>query len=141
MNDCWVLLEVNLAMLAVDLVTSLAFKWHVWELLASKAADLIDQFSLKLILNFIEFDINRWDRFRAHDLLNSLFWDHKVKPLCCCVVWSLILLCDDDGAWVCCNGVLLLNVRSSWAYISIAHSDWGSLSTDKLCWSWFHIFK
>jgi len=135
LHNGWVLLESELAVLAEDLVTSFAFKWHVWEFLAHSAADFIDQLLLKFVLNLIEFNINSWNWFWTHDLLNCLFWDHEIITLLTNVLgFALILLWNHSCYWnhflnwSSCH-LFLLNVGSSWADVSHAHSNWGAISS------------
>lgn len=135
LHNGWVLLESELAVLAEDLVTGLAFKWHVWEFLAHSAADFIDQLLLKLVLNLIEFNINSWNWLWTHDLLNSLFWDHEIiASLTNVLAFALILLWNNSCYWNhflywSSSHLFLLNVGSSWADVSHAHSYWGAISS------------
>lgn len=125
LNNCWVFLKQKLAVLAEDFMASFALKWHVWELFAHGTADFIDQLFLELVLNLVELDINSWNWLWSHDLLNSLLWNNEVESLCD-NVWSLILkIVGSDN--------FLSLVYPSWADISHAHSNWGAVSTDKLC--------
>lgn len=132
LNDSWVFLKQKLAVLAEDFVASFALKWHVWELFAHDAADLVDQFLLELVLNLVELDVNSWDWLWSHDLLYCFLWNDKVISLSN-YVWGFESFWSDN---------LLGLIHSSWTGISIshAHSDWGAVSSDKLCWFFFHIF-
>jgi hypothetical protein len=126
LNDCWVLLEQELAVLAEDFVASFALEWHVRELFAHSAADFVDQFLLELVLDLVELDVNSWDWLWAHDLLNSLFWDNKII----CSLRRVYVLTESIWNW---NDSLLTLVHSSWTDISDlshAHSDWGAVSPD-----------
>lgn len=135
LHNGWVLLESELAVLAEDFVTGFAFKRHVWEFFAHSAADFIDQFLLKFVLNLIKFNINCWNRLWTHDLLNCLLWDHEIiAPLTNVLCISLILLWNHSCYWdiilnwSSCH-LLLLNVGSSWADVSHTHSYWGAVSS------------
>ena len=128
LNNGWVLLESELAVLAEDLVASFAFQWHVGELFTHGAADFIDQFLLKFILNLIKFNVNRWNWLWAHDLLNGFLWNNEIKtPLSNVLCLPLVLLWHQWLNWSCCQH-LLLNVGSSWTNVSHAHSHWGAIS-------------
>jgi hypothetical protein len=121
LDGSWVFLKQKLAVLAEDFVASFALEWHVWELLAHCAADFVDQLLLELVLDLVELDVNSWDWLWAHDLLNSLFWNDKVK----CFSRRVFRL---ESFW---NDNLFLGlVESSWTSISHAHSDWGAVSPD-----------
>jgi hypothetical protein len=122
LNDCWVFLKQKLAVLAEDFVASFALEWHVWELFAHSAADFVDQFFLELVLDLVELDVNSWDWLWTHDLLNSLFWNDKIK---CFSLSRLVYRLE--SLW---NDSFLGLVHSSWALISHAHSDWGAVSPD-----------
>lgn len=76
LHQLWVLLKLDLAVLAEDFVALSAFKWHVWEKSAHNTSNFFSQFSLKLVLNFIIFDINRGNRIWSHNLINSAIWQH-----------------------------------------------------------------
>ena len=107
-----------------------ALERHVGELLAHHAADLVHQFFLKLVLDLVELNVNCWHWLWAHDLLNRLFWDDKIKSGRHAVRSLGLELVDQH--W-------LFRV-SSWAHVSHAHSDWGTVSSYHLCWYNFHIF-
>lgn len=65
------LLNLELAILAEDLVASLALERHVREVSAHDAFDLISEFPLKLILNLCFFDVNLRDWIGAHELIHG----------------------------------------------------------------------
>jgi len=65
--------NLKLTVLAEDFVTFLAFKWHIGEIVAHDAFDLINQLLLKLVLNFIFLDVNLGNRLRTHQLIDGSF--------------------------------------------------------------------
>lgn len=74
LHELWVLLELDLAVLAEDFVALSAFKWHVWEKSAHNTINFLSQLSLELVLNLIILDINRGYGIWSHNLINSSIW-------------------------------------------------------------------
>ena len=81
--------DLELAVLAEDLVALPAFEWHVWEIIAHDTLDLLNQLLLQLVLDFVFLDIDLWDRFRPHQFVDDSIWEHQVKLV---VVETLNLL-------------------------------------------------
>lgn len=72
------LIQFKLAVFTEKLVAFFAFKRWVGELLAHYTNDFFNHFSLKLILNFGNFNIELRDGFRSHNFLNCLIWNNKI---------------------------------------------------------------
>ena len=115
-------------------MASLALKGHVWELSAHVAADLIDQFFLKFVLNLIKLDVDRWRWLWAHNLVNHLIRDDQVVHLLTHGAEASLdrllfeLIRDDDGSFGVSPGA------------DVSHSDGGAISPDHCCYR-FHIFQ
>lgn len=75
------LTELELAILAEQLVAFAALKRFVWELEADDALDLLYHLALKLVLNLIHLDIERRNRFWPHHSLHSSMSSFKIKSL------------------------------------------------------------
>jgi len=65
-------LEMDLAVLAEQLVAAFAFQRFEWELFANDALDFLNHLSLELVLNGIHLDVEGWNWLWSHELLNSL---------------------------------------------------------------------
>lgn len=125
LQDFWVFLKLELAVLAEDFVALSAFKWHVWEKSAHNTSNFFSQFSLKLVLNFIIFDINSGNWIRSHNLINSAIWQHQVvshlhiKALFICTHFlSETLRINDVRSWTSDWAPLLL--PNIWGAVSCA---------------------
>jgi hypothetical protein len=71
--------HLYLTILAVYLMGYTAFKWHVRETTTHDTLNLLNQFFLELILDFFFFNVNLWDRIRAHELIDYSIWKYEVK--------------------------------------------------------------
>ena len=88
--------KLYLAIFAVYFVGIFVFKWHVWESTAHITLDLLNQFPLELVLDFILFNINLGDRIRSHKLIHHSIWKHEVELIWLRVLfvflWTLFLI-------------------------------------------------
>ena len=122
--DSWLtVLNLQLAILTEYLVTTLAFKWHVWKTTAADTLNLLNQFLLKFVLNFLFFDVNWWNGIRAHNLIDNSVRENEVK-----LVWLRILLllkldrarvlnwCLLISIWLTSHTWCLLSKRGSWLW-------------------------
>lgn len=73
--------ELKLAVLTKELVAFSALQRRVREVAAHDAGDLLDHLSLQLVLDFVEGDIQLWNRLRAHDLLDDFVGDYHIRPV------------------------------------------------------------
>ena len=71
------LTQLHLAVFAEKFVAISALHWLVWELTTDDANDLLDHLSLKLVLNFVHFDVQRWHWLGTHQVLNLTLGKHK----------------------------------------------------------------
>lgn len=114
-------LNLQLAILAENLVTTLAFKWHIRKISTANTLNLLNQFLLKFILNFLFFDINLWNGIWAHNLIDNSVREYEVKL----VRLRVLLLLKLDRArvlnwcllisiWLTSHAWCLLSERGSW---------------------------
>ena len=75
------LLEMDLAILAEELVAALALKRLEWELFADDALDFFNHLSLKLVLNGVHLDVEGWNWLGAHELFHSPVGRDQVQSL------------------------------------------------------------
>ena len=73
--------QLELAVLAEQLVALSALLGRVGELLAHDARDLLDHLTLQLVLNLIDLDVELRNGVGAHDLLNCLVRDDEVSSV------------------------------------------------------------
>jgi len=125
LHKLWVLLELDLAVLTEDFVALSAFKWHIWEKSAHNTSYFFSQFSLKLVLDLIIFNVNRGNWIWSHNFINSSIWQHQVVShlhikthFICTHFLSEILGINSVRSWT-----------SHWAPIRLSNSHlWGSVS-------------
>lgn len=72
---------MDLAVLAEKLVARLALQRLEWELFADDALDLLHHLPLKLVLNGLHLDIQRWDWLWSHELFYSPIGRDKIESL------------------------------------------------------------
>lgn len=65
-------LEMDLAVLAEQLVAAFAFQWLEWELFANDALNFFNHFSLELVLDGVHLDVEGWNWLWSHELLHGL---------------------------------------------------------------------
>ena len=114
------ILNLQLAILAEYLVTTLAFKWHIREISTANTLNLLNQFLLKFILNFFFFDVNLWNWIWAHNFIDNSVRENEVKL----VRLRVLLLLKLDRARVL-NWCLLISkwlTSHTWCLLS----EWGS---------------
>ena len=73
--------KLELAVLAEKLVARFAFLRFVRELEADDALNFLNHLALQLVLNLVKLDVERWDGFGTHELLNSLLSADELEAL------------------------------------------------------------
>lgn len=75
------LLQLELAVLAEQLVATLALLRFERKLKADHALDLLNHLSLEFVLDFVHLDIERRDGFSSHDVSGLFFSEHESQSL------------------------------------------------------------
>lgn len=79
-----------------------ALKRHVWKIIAANALYFLNQFLLKLVLDFILFNVDLWDWVGAHELIYDTIGKHEIKLT---LLWILFFLWLDS--YLILNGCLI----------------------------------
>ena len=75
------LLQLDLAVLAEQLVAILALKGLVREVAAHHAVDFFHHLSLQFVLNFVHLDVKLWNWLRAHNPVNGFVTNYHIESL------------------------------------------------------------